>query len=99
MASIDWSDGLTVQKDPDAVLDYKWDFLTNGWLATGETISSHSVSADTGITVDDSTNDDDSVTVWLSGGTVGVTYEVSVRIVTNQARTDDRTVRFLVTER
>ena len=94
-----WRDDLTIDKDPDAVLDYQYDW--SDWLAIGESISSHSVIEDAGITVDSSVADANTVTVWLSGGTAGQTYNVTVRIVTNNVtpRTDDRTVSFVVAER
>ena len=95
-------------KDPDAVLDYKFDWKasTNGtgdsdWLASGETISSHTIDEDSGITVDSSaqTDTNTSVTVWLSGGTAGTTYAVRCEIVTSASRTDERTMKILVEER
>lgn len=95
-------------KDPDATLDYKFDFAasTNStgdsdWLASGETISSHTIDADSGITVDSSslTDTNTSVTVWLSGGTAGTTYSVRCEIVTSASRTDERTMKILVEER
>jgi len=98
----------TWDKDPSAVLDYKWDWAasTNGsgtsdWLASGETISSHTITADDGITVDSSseTDTDTSVTAWLSGGTPDRTYKVRCKIVTSASRTDERTVTIHVQER
>lgn len=95
-------------KDPDAVLDYVFDWAasTNSsgdtdWLASGETISSHSISADTGLTVDSSALSDSntSVTVWLSGGTAGTMYGVRCRVTTSASRTDDRTIQVRVLER
>ena len=98
-------------KDPDAVLDYKFDWAadTNGsadldatdWLADGETISSHTIIAEAGITVDSSslTDTNTSVTVWLSGGTAGEHYLVTCRIVTSDSHTDDRTIKFSVKQR
>jgi len=95
-------------KDPDAVLDYKFDWkaLTNGsgtsdWLQSGETIASHTIDADTGITVNSSaqTDTNTSVTAWLSGGTAGVDYAVRCEIVTSAARTDERTMTIQVRER
>lgn len=95
-------------KDPDAVLDYKFDWAasTNGsgtsdWLASGETISSYTITADSGITVDSDTRTDTntSVTVWLSGGTAGSTYDVACKIVTSDSRTDERTMKIVVQER
>lgn len=89
-----WQDGLTVLKDPDSIKDWKWDFAD--WMSVGEQIDTHSVIAATGIVVDLSAHDTNSVTVWLSGGTAGLTHEVTVRINTNQGRTEDRTVDFLI---
>jgi len=97
----------TFIKDPDAVLDYKFDWkaLTNGadgatsdWLASGETISSYTITASAGITVDSDSQTDTntSVTVWLSGGTAGNDYTVACKIVTSVGRTDERTITISV---
>jgi len=91
-------------KDPSAVLDFKFDWapLTNGvqgersdWLASGETILSHTITVSpVGLTVNSSAITDTSttVTVWLSGGIDGIEYGVTCRIVTSGGRTDDRTM-------
>jgi hypothetical protein len=84
-------------KDPDAVLDYRWDWTA--WLADGEVISTSVVLAPAGITLDSDTNDTTSTTAWLSGGTNGTDYDVVNRISTNQGRTDDRTMRIHVMQR
>jgi hypothetical protein len=95
-------------KDPSAVLDYKFDWAaeTNGsgssdWLAAGETISDHTITAATGITVDSSaaTDANTSVTVWLSGGTAGTDYTVACLIETSASRTDERTMVIHVRDR
>lgn len=95
-------------KDPNAVLDYKFDWkaLTNGsgdsdWLAVGETISTRVVTVDVGLTKDsDSITDaNTTVTVWLSGGTPNVDYNVACKIVTSAGRTDERTVTIRVMQR
>ena len=97
-----------VTKDPSAVLDYKFDWAapTNGsgtsdWLASGETITSHTVTVDSGLTKDSDslTDDDTSVTVWLSGGTVGEDYDMVCQIVTNLSRKDERTMTIRVRNR
>ena len=99
---------LTLQnplKDPSAVLDYVFDWT--GWLATGETIAVDSetgeklitITADTGIIVDSSTELDGKVTVWLSGGTAGINYKVACLITTSAGRTDERTIWIKVVER
>ena len=83
-------------KDPDAVLDYEWDWAA--WLGT-DTIASHTVTAATGLTVDTSEATTTAVTAWLSGGTVGQTYSVTCHVVTAAGREDDRTVTVTVMER
>ena len=91
---------LTLQnplKDPSAVLDYVFDWTE--WLATGEIITDYTITADTGITVDSSTEDTGKVTVWLSGGTAGINYKVACLITTSAGRTDERTIWIKVTDR
>jgi hypothetical protein len=91
---------LTLQnplKDPSAVLDFAFDWT--GWLAAGETITDHTITADTGITVDSSTESDGKVTVWLSGGTAGINYKVACLITTTAGRTDERTLWIRVVDR
>jgi hypothetical protein len=83
-------------KDPDAVLDYEWDW--SAWLGA-DTIASHTVTADSGLTVDSSAKTATAVTVWLSGGTVGASYNVTCHIVTAAGREDDRTIGITVQER
>ena len=96
------------KKDPDAVLDFKFDWATstNGhgftdWLDTGETIQSHVITAEAGITLDSDVAADanTSVVAWLSGGTAGTTYDVACKIVTTDGRTDERTMSIVVAER
>ncbi|MBO9523410.1 MAG: hypothetical protein J7518_17920 [Nocardioidaceae bacterium] len=91
--------------DPDAVLDYEFDWkpLTHGtgvsdWLASGETIASYELLPSDGITVDSHTESDGKVTVWLSGAAPR-RQTVTCRIHTNQGRTDDRTITLNVIER
>ena len=96
---------FTKTKDPSDVLDYKFDFAntTNGgayadWLESGETISTRTITADSGITVDSSsiTDSNTSVTVWLSGGTAGAAYDVACLIVTSAGRELERTLKMIV---
>ena len=84
-------------KDPDAMLDYAFDW--SGWLQSGETISSYSITVDSGLTKESDNESDGVVTVWLSGGTAGSEYTVSCKITTSMSRTDERTMRIKVVER
>jgi hypothetical protein len=95
-------------KDPNAVLDYAFDWkpYTNGvtgatsdWLASGETISSHTVTVEAGLTKDSDSESSGKVTVWLSGGTAGTWYTVACKIVTSASRTDERTMQIQVKNR
>jgi hypothetical protein len=103
----------TFIKDPNAVLDYKFDWkpLTNGsgdsdWLDTAETITAKTITispsvAVTGLIADSSsiTDTSTSVTVWLSSGTDYTDYQVACKIVTNGLRTDERTITICVRNR
>ncbi len=84
-------------KDPDAVLDYLWDW--SEWLtAVGDTIDTVTFLPDTGITVESFTHTGTSATAWISGGTAGSSYSVTCRVMTAGGRTDDRTATFKITD-
>ena len=83
-------------KDPNAVLDYSWDWTA--WLDTGETITSHTL-IPTGVTVESSAVVGSSVVAWISGGTAKSTASVTCRITTSDGRTDDRTMTLWIQER
>jgi len=88
-------------KDPSAVLDwaFDWNDTSKPWLATGESISSYTITADTGITVETDSEASGKVTVWLSGGTAGINYKVACKITTSAGRTDERTIWIKVVDR
>lgn len=88
---------ITFTKDPDAVLDYSIDWTD--WLSGGEKITSSSWIVPSGITQDSASATDYVTTIWFSGGTVGVTYRVTNRIVTGAGRTDDRSFNIQIFER
>lgn len=83
-------------KDPDAVLDYQWDWTA--WLA-GDTIASCTVTAQDGLAVSDTSNTATAVTAWLDGGTADQRYTVTCHVVTAAGREDDRTITVSVMER
>jgi len=86
-------------KDPNATLDFGFDW--SQWLATGESISSYTitVSGSTTLTKISDTNTSGSVIVWLSGGTSGSRYEVACLITTSANRTDERTIKLDIRNR
>lgn len=84
----------TFVKDPDAVLDFTFDWTT--WLA-GDTITGTPViTVESGITKDSQSNTTTAVTVWLSGGTAGTQYTVACKIQTAGGRTEERSITIWV---
>jgi len=67
------------------VLDYEFDWSTNGWLESSEEISTSTWVAITGITVETYSNTATTATVWVSGGTSGETYKLTNTIVTDNS--------------
>lgn len=97
IAVSDWlANSNPFAKDPDAVLDYTWDWTR--WLASGEEISTRSVPEPDGLTRDSVGSDESFVTAWMSGGTDGV-HEFPCTITTDQGRTEARRIRISVYER
>jgi len=84
----------TIKKDPEAVLDYIWNWTD--WLALSgaDTILTATVTADVGLTMASSSVIDSNrrVQAFLSGGTDGVTYKVKCHITTAAVRTEDRVI-------
>ena len=83
-------------KDPDAILDYIWDW--SDWLVDDTIAESVWVLPD-GITKESSSYTDTTATIWLSSGTVGTVYSIINRITTVAGRTEDRTKKFKIKER
>lgn len=86
----------TKTKDPDSTLDYGVDW--SNWLNDGDAISSStwlSINPTTSPALDyvtgSQSNDGDSTKVQIEGGVVGVRYEITNRITTNEGLTHDFT--------
>lgn len=97
-------DKPTIDKDPDAVLDYVFDWGL--WLSDiGDTIASCDVIINDGATstlvLDAKSNTTTMVTAWLSGGTAGTKVKVTCRITTSNtpSRIEDRSVYLKIKER
>lgn len=91
-------DRYYVLKDPDAVLDYGFNW--SDWLGDeGDVLTASSWTVDSGITVDSESNDTTTTTIWLSGGTVGERYSCVNSIETADGREDDRTIEVIVVQR
>ncbi|MCF8473081.1 MAG: hypothetical protein K9G26_00175 [Emcibacter sp.] len=91
-------------KDPNAVIDYVIDWATNYLLDTEQVMTS-----DWFIFPEGSVNDlavdhipplvSNVATVFVSGGIAGHIYQLTNRIVTNQSRTDERTISIRIEEK
>jgi hypothetical protein len=83
-------------KDPDAVLDYQIDWSD---YLDDDTITTSTWTVPEGIIKDSDTKSDAVATVWLSGGTDGVSYSLVNHIVTDAGREDDRTIVVMIQEK
>lgn len=83
-------------KDPDARLDYMVDWTS--WL-DGDTITNSVWVVPDGITDEADTFTDTTATIWLSGGSLGSSYEVVNRITTAAGRIDDRTITIKIRQK
>ena len=71
---------FTTPKDPSDVVTYAVDF--NADIASGDSVSSSTVTAATGLTVDSSAAAAGVVSGVISGGTAGNSYDVLYQVVT-----------------
>ena len=74
---------------PADVLDYQFDWASE---LGNDTISTSDWSVDAGMTIDSESNNDNSATVWLSGGVSGSVYKAVNKITTANARTINRSL-------
>lgn len=79
------------KQSPTERLDRDIDF--GQWLAQrGDTIASHEIVADTGITVFSSSVSGDVVKVMLTGGESGVAYKITARVTTTGGRKKEASI-------
>lgn len=85
-------------KDPDAVLDYGFDWTE--WL-DGDTISNSIWIVESGLTVvpGSETADDNFTKLFISGGVNDANYTLTNRITTAGQRTADRSMQIKVRSR
>ena len=87
-----------LEKDPNSVLDYVFDW--SRWLSEGDVIGSSSFVVPSDLTVTNQSFTDISATVWLSGGVVGKTYKITNQITTNPGgRQDERSFELLIVDK
>lgn len=88
----------TIEKDPDALLDYSFDF-TEYLAPDNDSIVSVLFVLEAGLTEEHSSHTPTGAVVWISGGVAGSTMRVTCRITTSGGRVDDRSVFLKIVER
>lgn len=97
------------EKDPDSIRTYTLDWANGGandggvgdtgWLQ-GDTISTSSWTAETGLTVVTDTNTDTTTSVKVSGGILGRKHLLTNRITTVAGgETEDRTIELKIVQK
>ena len=89
-------------KDPDARLDYTWDWAS--WLVGADEISAASFTVtgnDAALVVEEppSIVAPNLVVVFINGGTVGESYRVTCHATSTDGRIDDWTKLFIICEK
>lgn len=85
-------------QSPDDILDYpiNWQY----WLAeVGDTIDDSVWELETGLVKVDESFDDNTTTVWVSGGSDGADYELVNRITTAAGRVRQKTITVVFQQR
>jgi hypothetical protein len=91
---------MRIPHDPNAVLDYRWDW--SEWLDDDEHIVDHSVSVTQGAATISTSADGQSVTAWVSDAepdAASKRINITCRVTTTHERTDKRTIRLYVSDR
>ncbi len=90
----------TYKKDPDATLDYEFDWAA--WLdVVGDSIASVEFVLSSGLTLVSQSNTASTATAYVSGGEDGEEETLTCRITTSSTppRVDDRSVTLWIVER
>lgn len=88
----------TIKKDPQATLDYPFDWAE--WLTPiGDSIASVTFTVDPSLTKVSQSFTSYVATAVISGGVAGTTVPVACKIVTNGGRTDERTINLKIVNR
>lgn len=88
----------TIEKDPDAVLDYSFDF--GPWLTPlNDTIDSADFILETPLLEEIRVVEPLTAVVWIKGGIPGQTHRATCRITTAAGRVDDRSIFLKIKQR
>lgn len=92
----------SIVKDPEAMLDYSFDWTA--WLASASSPTDVIASITptvigTGLVINSSAHNGSIATIWVSGGVAGETGTLECKILTTGGRTDERSVYLKIRER
>lgn len=91
---------FSCKKDPNALRKYTISW--SRWLASqsdGEQLDGSEWIVPEGLTLVQEAFDTTKVVLWLSGGTLGATYQVVNRITTNIGQIEDATIEIFMEEK
>jgi len=87
----------SIQKEfvhaPSAKLDYGFDWAL--WLQTGEHVVTSSWVVSSGLTPSSERLQDDVTSLFVEGGVVNSSYDLTNNIITSDGRKDSRTIKLL----
>lgn len=86
-------------KAPGERLDYGLDWRAKGYLEVDENISASVWTVPTGLTSTSDTFDENSTTIWITGGTADDSYALVNTITTSKGRIAVRTLNIAVRSR
>lgn len=89
---------LIIDKDPEAVLDYVFDW-SQYLSSVADTINEYDVRVTGSCAIDSKTESDGKVIAWVSGGTLNSVDSLTCSITTTGGRTDERTVYLKIKDR
>jgi len=84
-------------KDPNEKLDYEEDW--SDWLGDDTITGTPVYTVPTGLTNFETSNNTTTTTIWLTGGTHGQEYIVSVKVTTTGGRIGERSIKIIVRNR
>jgi hypothetical protein len=87
---------LEIEKDPNSRLDYG--FTWADWLVQDTIVASEWIVPSDLTNILDYFTDTDAI-IWLEGGVVGNTYEITNHITTAAGREEDRSLIIIMKER
>jgi len=88
------NDCTIMEKTPEGDLLYGFD--ASDWLETGVTITGNTWTVPSGVTKEDENFDDTTITIQLSGGTLGICYAIKAEFELSNSDIDSRVLHVMI---